>query len=188
MGIESRQWVLHCMSIEKVNALRTPNTTKRLRSFLGMTNYYRKFISNYAMTALPLYSLLKKDVRFKWSEECQVAFNSLIQAINQNTVLALSNYDKQFHLTTDASNKGIGAVLSQGSLRKRKLAILQQNRNAWQKGRGKVHPKINFLLIFRFWKVLLRDSFVHDARSSCFPNSQAITATFSHNFNILSTV
>lgn len=96
------------LSIEKVNALRTPNTTKRLRSFLALTNYYRKSISNYAMTALPLYSLLKKDVRFKWSEECQVAFNSLI---NESSVLALPNYDKQFHLTTDASNKGIGAVL-----------------------------------------------------------------------------
>lgn len=104
------------MSIEKINALNTlrvPNTTRRLRSFLGLTNYYRRFIPNYATIAVPLYNLLKKDVRFKWTQECQEALNALIRGINEDAVLAFPKYEKQFHLTTDASKVGIGAVLSQ---------------------------------------------------------------------------
>lgn len=104
------------MSIEKINALNTlrvPNTTRRLRSFLGLTNYYRRFIPNYASIAVPLYNLLKKDVRFKWTQECQEALNALIRGINEDAVLAFPKYEKQFHLTTDASKVGIGAVLSQ---------------------------------------------------------------------------
>lgn len=104
------------MGIEKINALETlqiPTTTKRLRSFLGLTNYYRKFIPNYATIALPLYKLLKKDTKFAWNDDCQVAFEQLVKGINKEAVLAFPNYRKQFHLTTDASNKGIGGVLSQ---------------------------------------------------------------------------
>lgn len=104
------------MSVEKVNALNEltrPNTVKRLRSFLGMTNYYRKFIKNYGTIATPLYALLKKGEKFIWSEECQHAFEELIRGMNKDAALAFPNFAKEFHLTTDASNVGIGAVLSQ---------------------------------------------------------------------------
>lgn len=104
------------MSVEKINALRSlkvPNTVKRLRSFLGLANYYRKFIANYATIASPLYKLLKKDVKFKWNQECQEAFEKLIRGVNEDAALAFPDYEKQFHLTTDASKVGIGAVLSQ---------------------------------------------------------------------------
>lgn len=78
-----------------------------------MCNFYRKFIPNYASIAVPLYKLLKKNVKFIWSPECDEAFHLLLKEINKEAILALPNYNKEFHLTTDASAKGIGAVLSQ---------------------------------------------------------------------------
>ena len=104
------------MMAEKINALnqlKQPTTHRKLRSFLGMANYYRRFIPNFATIAVPLYRLLKKGVKFVWDEECQEAFSALIQGINEDAVLAFPDFRKQFHLTTDASTKGMGAVLSQ---------------------------------------------------------------------------
>ena len=57
--------------------LLNPKKQKQVRSFLGMANYYRKFIQNYAKIATPLNALLKKDSIFMWTEECQQALDSL---------------------------------------------------------------------------------------------------------------
>lgn len=54
-----------------------PKTQKQVRSFLGMANYYRRFIHNFAKIAAPLNALLSKDKKLKWTESCQEAFNIL---------------------------------------------------------------------------------------------------------------
>lgn len=80
---------------------------------MGMTNYYRRFVKDFGIIAAPLFKLLKKGTKFVWNKDCQIAFDSMIESINDNAVLAFPNFNKQFHLTTDASMIGIGAVLSQ---------------------------------------------------------------------------
>lgn len=123
------------MMVEKINALnslKVPNTTRRLRSFLGLANYYRRFIPDYAKIASPLYALLRKDTKFKWDEDCQNAFDTLIAGINEEAILAFPDYNKTFHLTTDASGKGIGAVLSQedSAGRERPVSFISRKLNA----------------------------------------------------------
>jgi hypothetical protein len=61
---------------------------------------------------------LKKDIKFEWSEECQKAFNSLKQALGSEPILKYPDFTKPFILTTDASNKALGAILSQGEIGK----------------------------------------------------------------------
>ena len=92
-----------------------PKTKKEVRCYLGLTGYYRKFIANFAKLAMPLSDLTKKSLpdKVNWSTECEVAFNSLKKALCESPVLQSPDFNKQFVLQTDASDRGVGAVLSQ---------------------------------------------------------------------------
>ena len=99
--------------IEAVKEWPTPCTVKEVRSFLGLTSYYRKFILNYADKAKPLHRLTEKLQKFIWTSDCQRAFDSLKQALVSAPILSYPEEDGQFILDTDASLVGLGAVLSQ---------------------------------------------------------------------------
>jgi hypothetical protein len=100
-------------TVEAIEALLPPETTKQVRSFLGSAQYYRKFIPRLAEAAHPLYKLTKKDARFAWSDECQRAWEYVKRALVAAPVLAYPNMDKEFILQTDASDYAMGAVLLQ---------------------------------------------------------------------------
>ena len=103
------------MDQEKVKAVLdwpVPSSVKEVRSFLGLANFYRRFIQDYAQTARPLNDLLKKDVVFEWKEAQQHAFDTLKEKFTTAPVLAYPDNDCQFCLECDASNYATGAVLS----------------------------------------------------------------------------
>ena len=99
----------------KVANFPTPSDVSQVRQFLGLASYYRRFIANFAKIAKPLHDLMKKDTAFDWSQECQEAFNTLKQLLCSAPVLAYPEFGqgKCFILETDASIRGLGAVLSQ---------------------------------------------------------------------------
>jgi len=90
-----------------------PTNTKEVQSFLGLANYYRRFIPNFAKVAQPLTSLLKKNTKFNWSSEVQIAFDNIKSMFSSAPILAYPNRDLPFMVETDSSNFAIGAVLSQ---------------------------------------------------------------------------
>lgn len=102
----------------KVTAVRewpAPKNLTDVRSFLGLVNYYRRFIPNCAEVATPMVALTQKGRPFSWDEHCQEAFEELKDRLTQAPVLAYPSTDagKKFILDTDASGFAIGAVLSQ---------------------------------------------------------------------------
>jgi hypothetical protein len=96
----------------------TPTNAKSLKTFCGMISYYRRFIPNCSKIASPLYKLLKKDARYEWNEPQENAFQHLKTKLTSYPFLQYPDFSKEFILTTDASNCGLGAVLSQGPIGK----------------------------------------------------------------------
>jgi len=91
-----------------------PSTIKELQRFLGFANFYRQFIRNYSMVATPLTSLLNgKQSKLKWNEEATKAFNTLKARFTTAPILKHPDPDLLFIVEVDASDSGIGAVLSQ---------------------------------------------------------------------------
>eukprot|EP00731_Ephydatia_muelleri_P016275 Em0009g699a len=91
-----------------------PTNKKEVQQFLGLANYYRRFIKNFASIAKPLQRLTEKNLNFfEWTDTCQDAFNHLRKCLVTAPILAFPDFSKKFILDTDASDCGIGAVLAQ---------------------------------------------------------------------------
>ena len=99
--------------IEDVKLWPVPDCLKSVRQFLGFVGYYRRFIPKFADVATPLVYLTGKDVPFVWDSNCSAAFHELRAALIDAPILAFPTETGQYILDTDASNFGLGGVLSQ---------------------------------------------------------------------------
>jgi len=104
--------------VEAIENFPQPNTVKQLKSFLGLAGYYRRFVPHFSKIAAPLHKLLKKDAKFAWGEDQEIAFCTLKQKLVSKPILQYPDFSEEFILTTDASNDGAGAVLSQDEIGK----------------------------------------------------------------------
>ena len=99
--------------IDILNNYPTPQNRKELQRALGMFNWFRKFIPNYSATSSVLYYLLKKNVSYCWTDDCEDSFQKLKDDLAQSEALAFPRYDIEFRLAVDTSSKGIGYMLYQ---------------------------------------------------------------------------
>ena len=101
--------------LEAIGSFPVPEDKKQLRSFLGLAGYYRRFIPDFATVAAPLTDLTKssKPQRVDWTRKCGEAFEKLKAALSSSPVLWSPDFTRPFVLQTDASDVGVGAVLSQ---------------------------------------------------------------------------
>ncbi|UYV72285.1 K02A2.6-like, partial [Cordylochernes scorpioides] len=98
---------------ETVRQWPVPRDVHQLRSFLGLCSYYRRFVPGFSNIARPLHRLTESGRPFSWTIDCERAMDKLKQALSSPPMLAYPDPGEPFILDTDASNTGIGAVLSQ---------------------------------------------------------------------------
>ncbi|GJP76470.1 hypothetical protein CLOP_g6913, partial [Closterium sp. NIES-67] len=101
---------------KKVTAVQewpVPQDVGQVRSFLGLANYFRRFLENYSTIVAPLTALTRKGWAWEWTSECQQAFEEVKRRLTSAPVLVLPDPGKPYEVVTDASTVGVGAVLLQ---------------------------------------------------------------------------
>ena len=99
--------------VEEIRAMPELKSVREVRGFIGAIGYYRRFIPAFSRLAGPMIALTKKYARFKWTEDCQRAFNCLKEQLTAIPLLAYPDLGRPLILYTDASDKCVGAVLTQ---------------------------------------------------------------------------
>lgn len=102
--------------IEVLQSYPIPKGPTDIKPFLGLVGYYRRFIPDFSKYSQVLTKLLKRDAEFLWGELEQKSFDHLKHCLMNEPILQYPDFNKQFILTTDASNFAIGAILSQGDV------------------------------------------------------------------------
>ncbi|KAM2845222.1 hypothetical protein COP1_027684 [Malus domestica] len=90
-----------------------PRTVTEVQSFLGLAGYYRWFVKDFSVIALPLTRLTRKEVKFEWDDNCEQSFQQLKYYLTYAPVLALLDDSGNFEIYSDASLNGLGCVLMQ---------------------------------------------------------------------------
>ena len=90
-----------------------PTSTKNVRSFVGLVNYYKDMWPKRAHILAPLSELCSTRVKFKWEERHEIAFQSMKEIVAKDVMLRFTQHDKEFHIYTDASQYQVGATIEQ---------------------------------------------------------------------------
>lgn len=121
--------------VEGIMNFPPPKTVKQIRRVMGMANWYRRFIPNFADVTAPITNLTKKGVKFCWNSDAEIAFDKLKTLLSTAPVLVNPNFEKMFIIRCDASMEGIGGVLCQHDDEgcERPIAYFSQKLNRAQK-------------------------------------------------------
>ncbi|CAM8923869.1 unnamed protein product [Rhodiola kirilowii] len=99
--------------IDLIMTLPYPSTVRGIQSFLRHAGFYRRFIKDFSKKALPLSTLLQKEVPFEFTNACKEAFDELKKALTRTPIIQTSDWKKPFEIMCDASDFAVGAVLGQ---------------------------------------------------------------------------
>lgn len=99
--------------IKSIQEWPTPECTKDVQRFIGLCNFYRRFVKNFSTIARPLHQLTKKNIKFNWNQDCENAFSELKSRLTTSPVLLHPDPQKPFIVECDASNFAVGSILSQ---------------------------------------------------------------------------
>lgn len=126
--------------VEAIQKMQRPRNVSELRSFLGLLNFFAKFIKNFSAILVPLYHLLKKNVDWHWTDECENTFNKVKKLLTSTEVLRHYDPAKPLILTCDASQRGVGGLISQpGPRGERPVAYISRTLNAAEKNYSQIH-------------------------------------------------
>ena len=159
--------------LKPILELKPPRNIRETQSLLGVLNYNRNYVENFASIARPLYELLSKSKKFNWTNECQAAMDKIKTALTNPPVMAfpdLENDDNIFEVVTDSSQEGYGAVLYQHIGNEKK--IISYFSKATPRLIKTMHAtKLEFLGLYyavKNWKFLLQGRFFR-IMTDCMP-------------------
>ena len=104
------------VDLEKIKVIEdwpVPKDATDVRSFMGITSYYWRFIEGFLRITNPITSLQKKGKKFDWNQKCEDSFKKLKNLLNSAPILRIAYPNKEFAVCTDACNDGLGRVLTQ---------------------------------------------------------------------------
>ena len=159
---------------EAIINIKTPQTKRQVRSFLGAIGYYRRYIQNFALIAKPLHKLTWDKVsnsKVSWDESCEIAFQTLKQKLLEAPILGHMNYSWDTVMRTDSSGIGIGATLSQISCLYKSETIIAYYSHALQphefnynitthKALAVLSSVRHFATYLRFTKFLIKTDYI----------------------------
>jgi hypothetical protein len=99
--------------IEDIRGWSVPKNVTKVKSFMGLAGYYRRFIEGFLKIVDPITSLQNKGVKFQWTLDCEKSFQYLKQLLTSDPILRIGNPNEYFIVCTDACKEGLGGVLSQ---------------------------------------------------------------------------
>ena len=175
---------------EKVKAIQEtpqPHNVTELRSFLGIINYYSKFLPNLSVTLSPLYHLLKKGVKWQWNEQHTTAFAKAKSALQDDSLLVHYDSTRPLVVACDALPYGLGAVLTHimDDGQERPVAYASRTLTSAEKNYSQLEKEALGVVfaVQKFHKYLYGRHFViesdHRPLSFIFSNSKAISPTAS---------
>lgn len=143
--------------VEAIKQVSLPQTKKALQSFLGQINVIRRFIPNLVEVIKPILKVLKKDVKFEWSDDGRKAFKAIKEAIVKSLVLVSPNYAKEFQFFSFASEETIAGVLLQRNDEKQEQPIafmsktLQNSELKYSTMENQAYALVKFLKHFKVY-------------------------------------
>ncbi len=171
--------------IAKVRDAAVPKNIHELRSFLGLSGYYRKFIKNYAKHAEPLVKLTRSDTKYQWTQEQQASFDKLKAKLVKAPILAYPDFNKPFTLYTDASSVGLGGILSQTFDDKPRVIAywsetLTPGQRSWSATERESLAMVHAVKYFRYFLIGRKFQLVVDHHSLVFKMSDANSKLIKH--------
>jgi len=110
--ISSKRVEMQREKVEGVLNWPASRNIKEVQKFLGLTNYYRRFIKDFAKIAAPLHILVRKEQKWKWKKEQKKVFEKLKAVFTTEPILAILDIDRKMRVEVDTSDYAIGGVLS----------------------------------------------------------------------------
>ena len=99
--------------VEVVMSWERPKSVFKIRSFLGLARYYRRFIKDFYRLAAPMMRLTRKEVKFEWNDLCEREFQELKRRLTSTPILIIPEMGQRYKVYCDASKDGLGCVLMQ---------------------------------------------------------------------------
>ncbi len=135
-----------------------PKNKKNIRQFLGKINFYRKYIQNAAQVLEPFHNLLRKNVEFQWTGECQKSFEKVKDYLISEPILAVFDRSLPIHIYTDASIEGIGALLKQSQTNgmEKPVAYFSRKLNEAEKKKKAIYIEcLAIKAVIKYWQYWL---------------------------------
>ena len=110
--VVSSKWIkVDKAKVQVISKLPSPKTIREVRSFLGHTGFYMKFIKDFSALSRPICNLLIKDTQFEWTKDCQQNFEKIISLLTSAPIMQPPDWSLSFELMCDASDYAVGVVL-----------------------------------------------------------------------------